>query len=90
MVGTGEAEITARWQAIVATGSLTVKSQAEIRLHPPTRDPANVIPSSVMPMIMWVLTSTTGFFYETFQTTTSNDFEVNGDNILAYEKTSTL
>jgi len=85
VVGTGEAEITASLAGNVATGSLTVESQGEFVSAPtPTRDPANVI-SIFSNAYDNVGVDFYNGFYEPFQTTTSNDFEVNGDNILAYE-----
>lgn len=85
IVGQGEAVIRASLGGRPAAGSLTIDSQGEFIHAPiPTEDPANVISifSDVYPNVP---VDFYNGFYAPFQTTTSNDFSVNGDNVLGYE-----
>lgn len=81
----GTTIITASLDGIEAAGSLTVLAQGGFTTAPePTRDPISVISifSNVYdnaPVDFY------NGFYAPFQTTTSNDFDVDGDNILNYE-----
>lgn len=85
VVGTGDALITATLAGAPAAGSLKIESQGEFIFAPiPTRDPANVI-SIFSDVYENVPVDFYNGFYAPFQTTTSNDFQVNGDNILGYE-----
>lgn len=85
VVGTGDAEITASLGGNPASGSLKIESQGEFISAPvPTEAPENVI-SIFSDAYENVPVDFYNGFYEPFQTTTSNDFQVNGDNILAYE-----
>lgn len=85
VIGAGDAEITASLGGNLANGSLKVESLGEFIFAPtPTRNPANVI-SIFSDVYDNVPVDFYNGFYEPFQTTTSNDFEINGDNILAYE-----
>ncbi|MDF1694399.1 MAG: hypothetical protein P1U56_01115 [Saprospiraceae bacterium] len=81
----GTAVITASLAGLDAAGSLTVVSQGSFTAAPiPTRDPASVI-SIFSDFYNNVPVDFYNGFYAPFQTTTSNDFAVNGDNILNYE-----
>lgn len=85
VVGTGTATITATLNGIEANGSLTVESLGEYVAAPtPTAAPANVI-SIFSDSYDNVPVDFYNGFYAPFQTTTSNDFVVNGDNVLGYE-----
>lgn len=87
VVGEGEAEITATLSGVPATGSLRVVSLGEFVPAPlPQESPENVISIfSDAPGFVDVPVDFFNGFYEPFQTTTSNDFEVNGDRVLGYE-----
>ncbi len=87
VVGEGTAVITATLAGQDAAGSLTIDSSGEFILPPePTIDPANVIS---------IFSDAEGYedipvdfyngFYAPFQTTTSNDFEREGQRFLGYE-----
>lgn len=83
--GPGTAKITASLNGMEAAGSLTVISQGAFTAAPtPTRDPASVI-SIFSDAYDNAPVDFYNGFYAPFQTTTSNDFAVNGDNILNYE-----
>jgi hypothetical protein len=85
VVGEGDAEITATLGGTRALGSLKIVSKGAFTSAPtPTRNPANVI-SIFSDAYENVPVDFYNGFYEPWQTTTSNDFEVNGDNVLAYE-----
>lgn len=85
IVGNGTAEITAILNGVKAEGSLTVEVLGQFNPAPiPTLDPSQVI-SIFSNAYTNVPVDFYNGFYAPFQTTTSNDFEVNGDNILNYE-----
>jgi hypothetical protein len=85
VVGDGDAEISATLGGVPALGSLKIESKGAFVPAPtPTRNPANVI-SIFSDAYENVPVDFYNGFYEPWQTTTSNDFVVNGDNILAYE-----
>ncbi len=85
IVGNGTAEITAILNGVKAKGSLTVEVLGQFNPAPiPTLDPSQVI-SIFSDAYTNVPVDFYNGFYAPFQTTTSNDFEVNGDNILNYE-----
>lgn len=85
VVGQGTAEITATLGGEQANGSLTVESIGNFTAAPtPTEAPENVI-SIFSDAYENVPVDFYNGFYEPFQTTTSNDFTVNGDNVLSYE-----
>lgn len=85
VLGPGEARITASLGGQPATGVLIVDSAGDFVFAPtPTRSPASVI-SIFSDAYQNVPVDFYNGFYEPFQTTTSNDFVINGDNILAYE-----
>lgn len=85
VVGAGEAEITASIAGQQATGSLTLESLGQFNFAPaPTEDPANVI-SIFSNVYDDVPVDFYNGFYEPWQTTTSNDFEIDGHRILGYE-----
>lgn len=85
VVGAGTAEITATLGSANAAGSLTIESLGEFNPAPiPTEDPSSVI-SIFSDAYENVPVDFYNGFYAPFQTTTSNDFSVNGDNVLNYE-----
>lgn len=85
IVGTGTAEITAILAGVKAEGSLTVEVLGQFNPAPiPTLAPSQVI-SIFSNAYTNVPVDFYNGYYAPFQTTTSNDFEVNGDNILNYE-----
>ena len=85
VVGKGTAEITAILDGVKALGSLTVEVIGQFTPAPiPPYDPAQVI-SIFSDVYTNVPVDFYNGYYEPFQTTTSNDFEVNGDKVLNYE-----
>jgi hypothetical protein len=82
--GPGNAEITATMGDTEANGSLTVISKGVFEHAPtPTRDPANVI-SIYTEAYPNVPVDYYNGYWAPFQTTLSEDFTVDGDNILNY------
>jgi len=85
IVGKGTAEITAILGGVKAKGSLTVEVAGQFTPAPiPTLAPSQVI-SIFSDAYTNVPVDFYNGYYAPFQTTTSNDFAVNGDNILNYE-----
>lgn len=85
VVAEGTATITASLNGVEATGSLIVESKGEFIPAPtPTQDAANVI-SIYSDEYTNVNIDFYNGFWQPYQTTTSADIEVNGDNILGYE-----
>ncbi len=85
VVGEGTAEITASLAGVPASGSLTVESQGEFIMPPtPDRDPSDVI-SIFSNAYENVPVDFYNGFYAPFQTTTSNDFTIDGQDFLGYE-----
>ena len=85
VVGEGSAEITADMGDLSARGTLIIESLGEFTPAPtPTEDPADVI-SIFSDAYDTVPVDFYNGFYEPFQTTTSSDFVVNGNNVLGYE-----
>ncbi|MEQ8525313.1 Ig-like domain-containing protein [Gracilimonas sp.] len=85
VVGSGTAEITASLGDDQANGSLTVESIGDFTAAPtPTEAPEDVI-SIFSDAYDNVPVDFYNGFYAPFQTTTSNDFSVNGNNVLNYE-----
>jgi len=81
----GTATITASVDGIPADGSLTIESQGDYISAPtPTDAPEDVISLFSEAYDNEPVDFYNGF-YEPFQTTTSNDFIVNGDRVLNYE-----
>ncbi len=81
----GSSVITAELGDLETTGSLTIQSQGAFNSAPtPTQDAANVISLFSDAYTNEPVDFYNGF-YAPFQTTTSADFEVNGDNILNYQ-----
>ena len=81
----GTAIITASLDGIEAAGSLNLIAQGGFTTAPePTRDPVSVI-SIFSNVYNNAPVDFYNGFYAPFQTTTSNDFDVDGDNILNYE-----
>ncbi|WP_026166570.1 Ig-like domain-containing protein [Gracilimonas tropica] len=85
VVGTGTAEITASMNGEPSDGMLTVESLGEFTPAPtPTQSPEDVI-SIFSDSYENVPVDFYNGFYAPYQTTTSNDFVVNGNNVLGYE-----
>ncbi len=85
VVGEGTAKITASLNGIEAAGSLTVNSKGRFDLpEAPPHDAANVI-SIFSDAYENVNIDFYNGYWQPWQTTTSADFDVNGDNILNYE-----
>lgn len=85
IVGNGTTEITAQMGDLDAAGSLTIQTVGDLDPPPtPTEDPADVI-SIFSNTFEDVPVDFYNGFYEPFQTTTSNDFELDGNQILGYE-----
>ncbi len=83
--GPGSALITATLGGMDVQGSLTVISKGDFSAAPiPSRDASSVISIFSDTYENEPVDFYNGF-YAPFQTTTSNDFAVNGDNILNYE-----
>lgn len=84
IVGSGNAIITASLNGIEADGSLTIQSLGEFVHAPtPTWDAEDVI-SIFSDTYSNVSVDFYNGYWEPWQTTTSADFEVDGDNILNY------
>ena len=85
VVGKGRAEITAILDGVKAKGSLNIEVIGQFTPAPiPPFDPNEVI-SIFSDVYTNVPVDFYNGYYEPFQTTTSNDFVVNGDNVLNYE-----
>ncbi len=85
VVGQGTAQITASVGGVNASGALLINSLGAFQPAPtPTDDPADVI-SIFSDAYENAPVDFYNGFYAPFQTTTSNDFEINGNNILGYE-----
>ena len=83
-INPGEAKITASSAGVQAEGSLIVNVLGQFNFAPtPTRDPSNVV-SLFSDVYENVTVDFFNGFWEPFQTTGSEDFEINGDNILNY------
>lgn len=81
----GTSTITASLDGAEAAGSLTIIAQGGFETAPePTRDPISVI-SIFSDVYENAPVDFYNGFYLPAQTTTSNDFDVDGDNILNYE-----
>lgn len=84
VLGSGTSEISATLNGVEAGGSLTVESLGDFVSAPtPTRDPQSVISLfsnfyEDRPVDFY------NGFYEPFQTTTSADFTIDGDDVLYY------
>lgn len=83
-LNTGESDITAELAGVQAEGKLTVSVLGEFNFAPtPQRDPNNVI-SIFSDAYNNVPVDFFNGFWQPFQTTGSEDFAINGDNILNY------
>jgi hypothetical protein len=83
-LSSGTAVITGSVNGVQATGSLTINCQGNFVHAPtPTRNPANVI-SIFSDAYNNVPVNYYNGYWQPWQTTVSNDFTVNGDNILNY------
>ena len=84
IIGIGRSTITATMNGQPADGSLLVESFGDYNAAPiPNRDPESVISIFSDEYENRPVDFFNGF-YEPFQTTTSSDFSVNGDNVLYY------
>jgi len=82
--GPGTTQITATVNGVAAEGSLTIDSRGAFQPAPiPTEDPEDVISIFSNSFNNVPIDFFNGFF-EPFQTTTSDDFTVNGDDVLFY------
>ncbi len=80
----GSALINATMNGVEAEGSLTVNVLGEFQLAPtPTQDPDDVI-SIFSDAYTNVHIDYYNGYWEPYQTTTSNDFDIDGDHILQY------
>lgn len=85
VIAEGTAEITATLGGNVADGSITIESVGQFTPAPtPTEAPSDVI-SIFSDAYEDVPVDFYNGFYEPFQTTTSNNFSVDGNNILGYD-----
>jgi len=85
VIGQGTTVITGSLNGIAAEGSLIIESQGVYQAAPaPTVDASSVI-SLFSDNYTNAPVDFYNGFYQPFQTTTSNDFSVNGDNVLNYE-----
>jgi hypothetical protein len=85
VVGQGTAEITATLGNLNASGALIIESIGNFTPAPtPTEDPSDVI-SIFSDAYENVPVDFYNGFYAPFQTTTSSDFTVDGNNVLGYE-----
>jgi hypothetical protein len=85
VVAAGTATITASFNGVEARGSLIVESKGEFISAPtPTQDAADVI-SIFSDTYENVNIDFYNGYWKPYQTTTSADFDVRGDNILVYE-----
>ncbi|PKD44216.1 Ig-like domain-containing protein [Rhodohalobacter barkolensis] len=85
VVGQGTAEITATLGDLNASGALIIESIGNFTPAPtPTEDPDDVI-SIFSDAYENVPVDFYNGFYEPFQTTTSSDFTVDGNDVLGYE-----
>lgn len=85
VLGEGTAEITASLDGLDADGALIIESLGDFTPAPtPDEDPSNVISIFSDAYENEPVDFYNGF-YEPFQTTTSNDFVVDGNNVLGYE-----
>ncbi|MGB5263378.1 MAG: glycosyl hydrolase family 16, partial [Lutimonas sp.] len=85
IVGTGRAEITALLDGVKAKGSLTVDVIGQFTPAPIPPYGQNDVISIFSDVYPNVPVDFYNGYYAPFQTTTSNDFEVNGDKVLNYE-----
>lgn len=85
VVGEGTAEITGSVAGIGANGALIIDSVGEFVEAPTPTEPASEVISIFSDAYDNVPVDFFNGFYEPFQTTTSNDFTVNGNNVLGYD-----
>ena len=84
MLSSGTSVITATMAGVQATGSVTIEVVGEFVFAPtPTRDPADVI-SIFSDVYDDVPVEFYNGYWQPYQTTLSDDFAINGDNILNY------
>lgn len=85
VIGKGTATITAAIAGVEAKGSLTIEASGSFNPAPtPTEDAADVIALFSNTYTNVPVDFFNGY-YEPYQTTTSNDFTVNNDDVLGYE-----
>jgi len=85
VLGEGTAEITGSVGSISARGALIIESIGEFVDAPTPAEPASEVISIFSDAYDNVPVDFFNGFYEPFQTTTSNDFTVNGNNVLGYD-----
>lgn len=83
--GEGVAEITGAVGGVSAEGALIIESVGEFVEAPTPTEPASEVISIFSDAYTNVPVDFYNGFYEPFQTTTSNDFTVNGNNVLGYD-----
>lgn len=81
----GTAEITATLAGLDAEGTLVIESLGAFTPAPTPTEPADDVISIFSDAYEDVPVDFYNGFYEPFQTTTSSDFEVDGNNVLGYE-----
>jgi hypothetical protein len=85
VIGEGTAEITGSIGGITAQGSLIIESDGEFVAAPTPTEPASEVISIFSDTYDNVPVDFYNGFYAPFQETTSNDFTVNGNNVLGYD-----
>lgn len=85
VIGQGQAVITGSLNGVAAQGSLTIESQGAYTNAPQPTIPTESVISIFSDAYQNAPVDFYNGFYAPFQTTTSNDFSVNGDNVLNYE-----
>lgn len=85
LVGKGTAKITATLNGVEAKGSLTIESGDPFELPPAPTQAASDVISIFSDAYTNVAVDFYNGYWQPYQTTTSADFDVNGDNILGYE-----
>ena len=85
VVGAGTATITASLNGVDAVGSMTINSMGSFDLPASPAQAASDVISIFSDAYENVPVDFYNGYWEPWQTTTSADFDVNGDNILSYE-----
>src|SRR6056297_2518341 len=85
VLGEGTAEITGSIGSIGADGTLIIESIGEFVEAPTPTQPASEVISIFSDTYVNVPVDFYNGFYAPFQTTTSNDFTVDGNNVLGYD-----
>ncbi len=85
VVGNGTATVTATIAGVKAKGSLTIQALGQFTFAPTPTLPASDVISLFSDAYTNRPVDFYNGYYEPYQTTTSNDFQINGDHILNYE-----